>query len=169
MPLNVSLIAAIQGLLTQSVGLSEASLPLEFPGQIALVDGTGAGQANQVYRARRTLAASAVEDLDLSGTSLQNPFGVNLALARVKTVAIAALAGNTNNVVIGGAPTNAWVGPFGAATHTKAVRPGGFELWACSDVTGWPVTATTADLLRIANGGAGSTVTYDILVIGATA
>jgi hypothetical protein len=169
MPLNVSLIAAIQGLLTQAVGLGEASLPLEFPGQVLLVDGTGAGQANQVYRARRTLAASAFEDLDLSGASLQNPFGTNIAFARIKAVGIAALAANVNNVVVGGAPSNAWVGPFGAATHTKAVRPGGFELWACNDATGWPVTATTADLLRIANSAGGSSVTYDILLIGATA
>lgn len=169
MPLNVSLLAAIQGLLTQAVGLGEASLPLEFPGQVLLADGTGAGQANQVYRARRTLAASAFEDLDLSGAALQNPFGTNIAFARIKAVGIAALAANVNNVVIGGAPSNAWVGPFGAATHTKAVRPGGFELWACSDATGWPVTATTADLLRIANSAGGSSVTYDILLIGATA
>mgnify|MGYP000184442162 CR=1 FL=1 len=35
-----------------------------------------------------------------------------------------------------------------------------------ADATGYTVTATTADLLRIANSGAGTTVDYTIVVVG---
>ena len=40
-------------------------------------------------------------------------------------------------------------------------------LIASPTAAGWLVTAGTGDLLKIANGGAGSAVDYDIILIGA--
>ena len=53
----------------------------------------------------------------------------------------------------------------GAAIHGAAVRPGGEALFVAPG-TGWTVTPATGDLLRILNGGAGTPVTYDIMIIG---
>jgi len=96
-------------------------------------------------------------------------FGVAVAFARIKAIVIIAAAGNTNDVVLGGAAAAQFFGPFGAATDTIAVRPGGILVMAAPDATGWPVTPTTADILRVANGAGGTSVTFDIVIIGASA
>ena len=163
--LTISLSAALQAAL--DLGSSIANLATHYSTQFT--NGSGAGQANEIYWAERTLGASASEQLDLNGTGLQNPLNTNLALVRIKGLVVAADAGNTNNLVVG-AGTNAVAGLFGATTHTGIVRPGGALCWLCGsgDAAGYALTAGTADLLQIANSGAGSTVTYAIAVIGAT-
>lgn len=130
--------------------------------------GAGASQMDRLFAAQRTIAASGTDDLDLTGTALQDILGQNLALARVKLIAVYAATGNTNNVVVGAAASNQFVGPFGAATHTLAVQPGGSLLLLSPTAAGWPVTAATADLLRIANSGAGTSVTYDVIIGGSS-
>lgn len=148
--------------------LTSASSRLSFVRQINLATGTGANQSDRIWSDERTLTASSTEDLDLTGT-LVDPFGATLTMARVKLVVVYALPGNTNNVVLGNAASNGWVGPFGAATHTIAVKPGGLIAMIAPDATGWPVTAGTGDLLHVANSAAGTSVTYDIAVIGSSA
>lgn len=138
-----------------------------FARQFDLGNGTGASQADRIWADQRTLAASANEDLDLTGT-LVDALGATLTLARVKVLYVAANSANTNNVVIGAAASNAWAGLL-SATGTVTLRPGGVMLVAATDATAHAVTAGTGDLLRIANSGAGSTVTYDIAVVGASA
>lgn len=130
--------------------------------------GVLAGQADLVWSSTNTLTASSNVDLDLAGI-LTAPLGGTLTFARLKAILVSADAGNTNNVVVGGAASAQFVGPFGAAAHTVAVQPGGMYCVVAPGATAWPVTATTADLLRIANGGAGTPVTYDIMIIGASA
>lgn len=131
-------------------------------------DGTGAGEADQVFADRRTLAANSSEELDLAGT-LTDALGNTVELATVRALLIEAAAGNTNPVVVGGASSNAWSAPFDADDNTLSVRPGGLILLVAPDATGYPVTADTGDLLQIANGGSGSSVTYDITIIGSGA
>lgn len=131
-----------------------------------LLSGTASGQADVAWSDTRTLAASANEDLDLAGT-LAGAFG-NAVFVKVRAIIVTADAGNTNNVVVGGAAATQFVGPFGAATHTIAVQPGNvFAVTATG--AGWTVAAGASDLLRIANSGAGSSVTYSILIVGASA
>ncbi|MEV0149107.1 MULTISPECIES: hypothetical protein [unclassified Nonomuraea] len=166
MPLSARLLMQLTAELTSPLDLTTGSAPLSFARQVSFADGVGLNQANRIWSDERTLAASANEDLDLAGT-LTDPFGVAITLARVKALFVAASAANANNVVIGAAASNAFVGPFGAATHTLAVRPGGLLALTAPDATGYAVTAGTGDLLRVANSGAGSSVTYQIVVIGA--
>ncbi|MBX6382162.1 MAG: hypothetical protein IRZ07_04180 [Microbispora sp.] len=166
MTLSVRALFQLAAELTSAQDLTTASAPLSFSRQVLLTDGAGAGQADRIWSDERTLAASASEDIDLAGT-LVDPFGGTITFARVKGLIVAAAAGNTNNVVIGGASSNGWVGPFGAADNTLAVRPGGLLVLMSPDATGYPVTAGTGDLLHVANSGAGSSVTYQIVVIGA--
>ena len=137
-----------------------------FP-NIIMDNGTGANQADTVYSETRTLAASATFDLDLAG-ALLNPLGAAAIFVKVKAIAIKARAANTNNVVLGAAAANGFVGPFGAATHTVSIPPGG-EVVIVAPIAGWTVTPATGDLLRTTKSGAGTAVTYDIVVIGTSA
>lgn len=148
------------------IDLATGELDLSLTGTITFTDGAGANQVDRLFSDRRTLAASASEDLDLAGV-LTDAFGATITNARIKAIVIKASSANTNNVVVGAASSNAFVGFFGADTHTLAIKPGGFLVIAVPDATGWAVTAGTADLLKIANSGGTTTVTYDIAILGA--
>jgi hypothetical protein len=130
--------------------------------------GAGASQMDRLFASQRTIAASGTDDLDLTGTALQDILNQNLALARVKLIAVYAATGNTNNVVVGAAAATQFVGPFGANTHTLAVPPGGSLIILSPTAAGWPVVAATSDLLRVANSGAGTSVTYDVIIGGSS-
>lgn len=137
-----------------------------YGAQHVLSPGTGADQINQIFSDTRTIAASGTDDLDLAGV-LVNALGAVCTFTKIRAIMVKAASGNTNNVVIGGAAATQFFGFLGAATHTVNVRPGGFFCIAANDATGYAVTATTADLLRVANSGAGTGVTYDIVILGA--
>lgn len=168
MGLTSSLSVGVSAKLVTPNDLGEAIATISKAYSVALTDGALAGQANRMWSDQRTLAASANEDLDLAGV-LVDPLGSTVTLARVKALIVSAAALNTNNVVLGGAATNPFASLFGAGTHTLIVRPGATLALICgsADATGYAVTAGTGDLLRIANSGAGTPVTYDIIVIGA--
>lgn len=136
--------------------------------RLTTADGALAGQANRVFYDQRTLTASSTEDLDLAGVLL-DAFGVAITFARIKGLIVSAAAANINNVVVGAAASNGFISWVGSALHTVTLRPGAtMALMAGQlDATGYAVTAATADLLRIGNGGAGTSVTYDIVLIGA--
>lgn len=168
MPLSTKLLVDLDADYTAALDLSTTENHLDFTRQIALATGTGANQADKIWHDERTLAASASEDLDLAGV-LVDAFGATVTLARVKGLIVYAAAANTNDVVIGNAASNGWVGPFGAAAHTLAVRPGGLLCLFAPGATGYVVTPSTGDLLHVANSAGGSSVTYDIVVIGASA
>lgn len=168
MPLTTTVDLSVAALYTKVLDLQSASAPVQAKFTVNLANGAGAGQADRVWADRRTLAASASESLDLAGTLL-DAFGDAATFVRVKAIIVRAADANTNNVTVGGASTNAFVGPFGAATHTVSVRPGGMVAFACRDATGWPVTAGTGDLLQLANSAGGTTVEYEIIVIGCSA
>lgn len=133
-------------------------------------DGAGAGQANVMFTDRRTLAASADEDLDLSGSlaSLLGP----AVFARVKTVLIVAAAANPTDGVLRVTRPSAGV-PFPNITAEDSIfpdiGPGGMRLMSEGTAAGVAVTASTADLINIANTSATAAATYDIVVIGASA
>ncbi|ARF62895.1 hypothetical protein B1H20_16995 [Streptomyces violaceoruber] len=152
-----------------AIDLGTSRAPQALSRSMSLASGTGAGKADRVFSDRRTLAASGTEDLDLAGV-LVDAFGATITFARVKGLIIAAAAGNTNNVVIGAAASNPWATLLGA-TGTLIVRPGAFVAvgTGVADATGYAVTASTGDVVKIANSGAGSAVTYDIHIIGASA
>ncbi|WP_310533132.1 hypothetical protein [Novosphingobium sp.] len=128
-------------------------------------EGTAAvGQANVLFSDTRTIAASATENIDLAG-ALTDAFGTTITAAEVVAIYVKADAANTNNVVVGNASSNGFVGPMGA-TGVYAVKPG--EYFLATSQSGWAVTAATGDLLKIANSGGTTGITYDIIVIGRT-
>lgn len=116
-----------------------------------------------LYRATRTLAASANEDLDLAGV-LVSPLGTVIGAAEVVALIIEAAAGNANAVRYGPSAANGALLGFGDVTDRRVVLAGDFEALLCR--TGWPIVAGTGDKINIANGGAGTSVTYTITVLG---
>lgn len=168
MPLTSKLRIAVTATQTNPLDLGTAAASITKDYAVALASGVGAGQADRIFHDTRTLIASATEDIDLAGV-LVDALGGAMSLARVKGLIVAASALNTNNVVVGGAATNGFVSWVGGALHTVTVRPGGvLALFSGQgDALGYPVTAATGDLLRIANSGATTPVIYDIIVIGA--
>lgn len=154
---------------TASIDLGTSRAPQSLSKSMQLLSGTGAGKADKVFSDRRTLAASGTEDLDLAGT-LVDAFGAAITFARIKGLIVAAAAGNTNNVVVGASSTNTWATLLGA-THTLTLRPGAFVAvgTGAADAVGYAVTASTGDLLKIANSAGSTSVTYDIHIIGCSA
>lgn len=157
--------AAISASYANSQEFGSVAQDLKYSASHAFTDGTGANQAQKLFTDQRTLAASANESLDLSGV-LTDVFGATLAFTKIKAILVKAADGNTNDVVLGGAASNAWIGPFGASTHTVAVKPGGTVMFVAPDANGYAVTAGTGDLLKVANSAGGSAVTYDIVLVG---
>lgn len=168
MSLTSKVVTRVLASQTSPLDLASGSFPLSVNTTVDLSDGTGAGSADLLFSDRRTLAASTSESLDLAG-SLTDAFGATITFARVKAIYIAAASGNTNNVLVGGAASNGFATWVGDATDVVVVRPGGALLLAAPDATAYAVTAATGDLLKIANSGSGTSVTYDVVIIGASA
>lgn len=168
MTLTAKMAARISGSQNNPLDLGSGVYPLSLAAVVDLATGTGAGQADRLFTDRRTIAASGTDDLDLAG-SLVDAFGATLTFARVKALYVSAAAANVNNVLVGGAASAQFLTWLGSATDKVVVRPGGFLLLAATDATAYAVTATTADLLRIANSSSGTSVTYDIAIVGCSA
>lgn len=166
MALATNLLARIRAVLTGTADHATPQAAVELSQSIELETGTGSNQADKIFSDQRTLSASASEDLDLAGV-LADLLGSTITFVKVKAIFIKAAAGNTNNVVVGNG-SNPFLGGFGSAAHTWAIPPGGMFMVA-APVSGWSVTAGSADILKVANSGAGSSVTYDIVVIGTSA
>jgi hypothetical protein len=128
-----------------------------------LKPGTDIDEAQKLYTAKHTIAASGTLDLDFAA-GMNDPFGVAQTFTRIKEILIIADGTNTNNVNVGGTVTNQ-ISLFADASDIVPVRPGGCAQLDLGD-TGVSVTAGTADLLRIANSGSGSAVTFEIVVLG---
>lgn len=167
MALTTNIKVEVNAIQTGSSGLSPIEARHNLSYSKTLTDGTANGKADLAWGKTATLAASANEDIDLAG-SLTGALGGTTTFVEVVSITVTADEGNTNNVVVGGAAATQFVGPFGAATHTIAVQPGG-SFTVNAPAAGWGVTAGSTDFLRIANSGAGSSVTYKILIVGRSA
>ncbi len=167
MPLSLTLKAGVRGAHTSALDLGTASLPIDVQAALTLANGTGADQADLIFTDQRTLAASGTENLDVAG-ALSGAFGSTITMARVKAIFVKAAAGNTNDVQVTRPGSNG-VPLFLAAGDGVALKPGGFMMIATGNATAYPVTAGTGDLLTFTNSAGGTSVTYDIIIVGASA
>lgn len=170
MTLNAVLTAQAVCDYTSALDLATASAPLDYRARVSLTSGTGAGQADRLFTDTRTIAASGNDDLDLAA-GLTDAFGASLTFARIKGLIVTAAAGNTNNVLVGGDATSTFLTWVVAEADAVILRPGAtLALFAGSaDATGYAVTATTGDLLRLTNSAGSTSVTYSIVIVGASA
>lgn len=167
MSLTTKISTKIDADYTGSNDLGTPSFPLNYNLNVSMATGTAANKADLLFSDQRTLAASATEDLDLAG-GLTDPLGATLTFVKIKAIIISAASGNTNDVEVKPATTNGFTGPFNAAADTLIIPAGG-SIALIAPVSGWTVTAGTGDLLTITNGSSGTSVTYDIILIGTSA
>lgn len=167
MALAANVKVSINATLTKTADFESASSAIAHALSVAFTDGTAAGMADRIFKDTRTLAASATEDLDLSG-ALTNIYGEAVVFADVRCILITADSGNTNNVNVT-RPASNGLPIFLAASDGVAVRPGGAFLYLAQDATAIPVTAGTGDLLTLTNSSGTTGVTYSITIIGASA
>jgi hypothetical protein len=155
---------------TSALDIGETKYKPDYRQRINLTSGTGAGQADKIFSDTRTVNASSNDDLDLAA-GLTDAFGASITFARVKALIVTAAAANTNNVLVGGDATNTFLTWVVAEADAVILRPGAtLALFAGeADATGYAVTAATGDLLRITNSAGGTSVTYSIVIIGASA
>lgn len=163
---NATINLLIRAKQTGAADLGTPAILVDIQKLLEFTEGTAAvGQANILFSDTRTLAASATEDLDLAGV-LTDALGATIAAAEIVAIYVAAASGNTNNVNFSRTAVNGFVGPFLAAGDGIGIPPGDFVL--LTNRNGWAVTAASGDLITIANAGAGTAVTYDILILGRT-
>ena len=153
--------------LNNQLDLQLASSPITYAQSLGFSTGVGINQADKLFSDHRTIAPSANDDLDIAGV-LIDPLGATITMARIKGLIVKAAAANTNNVVMG-LGSNPITTILGGTTPTLTIRPGGVFALFAPDAVAYVVTAATADILRFANSGAGTSVDYDIIIIGASA
>jgi hypothetical protein len=166
--LTTKIVTQVIASLTDPLDLSTPVDALDYTSRLSWSSGTGVNAADMLWHDRRTLSASATENLDLAG-GLTNAFGDAQTFARVRLLYVAASSANTNNVLVGGDATSTFLTWVVAENDAVVVRPGGFMMLAAPDATAYAVTATTGDLLTITNSAGSTSVTYDIVIIGASA
>jgi hypothetical protein len=165
--MTISLARVRAGIFVKQLGTHDlvTSPSIEFPylDDIEFENGVGDNLANGWWGDQRSLAGSATENLDLSG-SLTDIFGASVAPTRIKAMLIEADAANNvaNNLVVGGAVSNTWLGFFSDASDKLVFRPGARMIFANPLGTGLAVTAGTGDILLMANSAATNTITYRI-------
>jgi len=103
-----------------------------------------------IWMDQRTIAASSADDLDLYG-GLTNSFGTTINFTSIKGIIIYADSANTNDVLVGGDGSAAFVNWVSASNDVVVVKPGGLFALINPQANGYAVTATTADILQIAN------------------
>jgi hypothetical protein len=170
MPLDLSTLQIVMNPVLTGP-LLEGATPIYSPPFVwaaPLTTGVGLNQADKLYTASITLGPSAGQDIDLAGV-LTDPFGVALTMVKLKGVAIKASPLNTNNVNVSRPATNG-VPWFLAVSDAFALGPGGIFLYVNPGLAGIAtVTPATADILRVDNSAGGTSVTFDLVLIGTSA
>src|SRR5262245_44600583 len=152
---------------TAGSALVAPSLPFSYFRAWAVSSGVGANQADRMWQAQRTIAASATDSLDMAG-ALGDVYGATFSLVRLKALIVGASGANANNVHVTRPAANG-VPLFLAAGDGIIVRPGGAFCWFAPDATGIAIAGGSSDLIDILNGAGGTSVVYDIMAIGASA
>jgi hypothetical protein len=153
----------IAGQLRNVLGLSTVQEDLAQKFAQSFLSGTGAGKANMLWADSRSLATASNEDLDLAG-GLTNSLGVSLTFTNLKAIAIRAHTTNTTSLTFS-RPSSNGVPLFAAAGDAFVLTPGAIVVLTDPSAAGKAVTASTGDLLNVAN-AAGATAGYDIVIVG---
>lgn len=154
---------------TTSPDIGTATYSFNESNTSTFTNGTANNQANMVWTDTRTIAASTSEDIDLAGV-LTSALNTSITFTKIKAIIVEADSGNTNNVLVGGSSAGIAgmfvLGGDAAIEDVQIVVPpeGVFVLTAPK--AGYTVTATTGDIIKVANSSSGSSVTYKIKVIG---
>lgn len=133
---------------------------------LTLENGTGTGKANLYYLAKRTLAATTYDLLDLAG-GLTAFNGATLTFTKIKRILVAPYTPDgTVKVRVGPqGQANPWVGPWTGGVGATVYKDVFFREEFQHPYLGWDVTAGTGDIFPVYNPGA-SSIDYAIWIIG---
>lgn len=154
--------------LTKAGDLGNPSVSIAKRVAMALTSGVIANTADTIFADTRTIAPSTTDTLDLVGGGLLTPLGDAFAPVKLKGLLVVAAGANVNNVQVTRPAANG-VPLFLAVSDGIPVLPGGYFAWASPNLASIAIAAGTADLIAIINGGAGTSVDYDIVIVGTTA
>lgn len=129
--------------------------------------GTGAGQADRLYA--NTLLIAGGGNTVITFTSMTDFFGNTVSFLRMKLLYIRLASGGASSISVGNA-TNPIVNWISSGTATVKIMSGGLLfLVAPVDAVGYPITAATADQLKILNNDGANAASVDICVMGCSA
>jgi hypothetical protein len=132
-----------------------------------LATGVALDTADLLYFAKAVaLTGSGSNNHDVAG-SLADAFGATLSFVKIKLLFIRNLSTTAGNTITVGNATNPLL-IFGSATHTHTIGPDGMLLIWEPSLAGKAVTASTGDILKVANNTANN-VTYDLVIAGTSA
>lgn len=144
----------------RTVGINaNANLPINVQPATTFSNGTGAGQAQVLYQASRTLSGS-TDSLNINSGSLSDSYGTAVALTAVKAIYIQNLS-TTSTITIGNAGSNPWSGLL-SATGTITLQPGDWMVVCSPTAAGWAASSTSA-VIQVA-GTSGQS--YQIALLG---
>lgn len=158
-------------------GPQKPTWPMEHKIRKSYSHGTGAAQAAVPFYDERPVAAATagtpdvptIDALDLSGSTLKDAFGNNLALTELHELLIE----NTGSVPleVGGGSDGAGAAAvpiFGTGTEANllTIPPGGHIKLCWPTAGGLGVTATSADILSIINNDTSDAGAYKISLLG---
>lgn len=160
-------------------GLGTQQLPLNLPSLVfaALTNGSAAAnKVNQMYQTTGTLALSTAADIDLYAFGGAKDGGGNaITMATIKFLFFqlvgATVPVEADYIILGNkAATSGWTSFFQTNTDSGKIYTGGAFMLFDPGATGYVVgSSTTNHLLTLTAGANSGTVTYNLIVIGATA
>ena len=157
--INLGLICSLTG---AAADFGTPGFPVNYQKGITWATGVGLNQCDMVWSDQRTLTTGANEDIDLAG-ALTSHLGGTLTFARMKGLIIFAALANTVNLTVS-RPASNGVPFLAAASDAFVLKPGGLFVFTDPSAAGVVVTASTGDLINVANGS--GTSVYDIFVLG---
>lgn len=138
----------------------------------SMTNGTGASASRYIYAKQHTIAGGATLNLDLAG-SLTDFYGTTITFTKVKVIYVELATTTTaTSIKVGGHATAGlanWITSADTLDNDQpgvVVRNGGCFLLACTDATGYAVTATTEDILSIVNQDGSNSATVNVCIIG---
>lgn len=167
-PISVSVGWNFQNVLTWANAVNSSN----FSWSKTLANGTGAGNAQYVYVTQPSIAASSSLNIDLAG-SVTDVYGNTITFAKIKVIYVELTTTTAASTIdVGGASSAGfanWIssaGTFATDQPKVRVRNGGIFFLGCTDGTGYAVTATTADILKITNNDGAVAASLNILIVG---
>jgi len=148
-----------------NASIADPTLTAALESVKSLTDGRGADEADLIYVTSFNLAAGANLDIDLSGSADKTRFGDDLAFNLVRGIMLKNKSETDAAVLrLGGIGATGLVNWISSNAAYVNVGPGVFLIHR-TDATGYGVTATTADVLRVTNPGAAA-ITGELAIWG---
>lgn len=136
----------------------------------SFTSGTGAGAANHIYVTQATIAASGTLSIDLSNTGTLDPLDAAVSFANIKMIYIEVVedpdAVATGSSISVGGDTNAVSTIFGDASDKIKIQQGGCFQLSTPTSSGYAVTASTGDIIKIVNNDSTAAVIVRVAVVG---